>query len=81
MEIIETTEDRWFRWDSLINQKKYFEVVKEFDLLFMKNNDLLTIGDLVRRDEALDFMGVISFNKEKAKKTEVKKYGSRRGKY
>jgi hypothetical protein len=78
---METTESRWFRWDMLINEKKYIQVIKEFDLLIANKNNSLTFGDLVRRDEALDSIGVISFTKERAKKTEVVESESRRGKY
>lgn len=78
---METAESRWFRWDMLINEKKYIQVIKEFDLLITNKKNSLTFGDLVRRDEALEFIGVISFTKERAKKTEVMENGSRRGKY
>ena len=78
---METAESRWFRWDMLINEKKYIQVIKEFDLLITNKKNSLTFGDLVRRDEALEFVGVISFTKERAKKTEVMESGSRRGKY
>jgi hypothetical protein len=77
---METTEERWLRWDGLIIEKKYLQVAKEFDLLFLKKVNL-TIGDLVRRDEALELMGVASFSKEKAKKQEViDRDGFRKGK-
>lgn len=77
---METTEERWFRWDTLINEKKYLQVAKEFDLLYAKKV-YLTIGDLVRRDEALENMGIFSIVKERVKRQEkVKKYESRRGK-
>ena len=78
---METAESRWFRWDMLINEKKYIQVIKEFDLLITNKKNSLTFGDLVRRDEALEFIGVISFTKERAKKTEVMENGSSRGKY
>jgi hypothetical protein len=78
---METTEQRWFRWDVLINEKKYIELVKEFDLLFAKKTANLTFGDLVRRDQALKALGIISFSEEKAKKTEGMRRESRRGKY
>lgn len=78
---METVEERWFRWDGLINEKKHIQVVKEFDLLFSKKTTSLTIGDLVRRDQALKALGVISFSEEKAKKTEGIRRESRRGKH
>jgi len=71
---LETTEERWTRWDKLLNDNKYTEVISEFDSCFNKKEQLL-IGDLVRREQALEALGVISFNKEKAK------YESRRRKY
>lgn len=78
---METSEERWTRWGDLIKQKKYIKVVKEFDSLIANKGHLLTIGDLVRRDEALEFIGVISFTKERAKKMEEIEHESRRGKY
>lgn len=65
----ETTEERWKRWDILINEKKYIEVIKEFDSMLNKKG-LLKIGDLVRRDDALELIGVSSLSKEKVKKHE-----------
>lgn len=76
---METTKERWNRWNVLMNEKKYLQIVKEFDLLLHKQANL-TIGDLLIRDEALEFMGVIPFSKEKAKKEEVK-HELRRGKH
>jgi hypothetical protein len=78
---METTEERWFRWDILINEKQYIQIVKEFDLLFAKKTANLTLGDLVRRDQALKALGIISFSEEKAKKREGIKREFRRGKY
>jgi hypothetical protein len=71
---LETTEERWSRWDKLLNENKYTEVISEFDSSFNKKEQLL-IGDLVRREQALEALGVISFNKEKVK------YESRKRKY
>lgn len=62
----ETSEERWLRWDKLLNENKYTEVISEFDSCFNKKERLL-VGDLVRREQALEALGVISFNKEKAK--------------
>jgi hypothetical protein len=75
----ETAEQRWSRWDGFLSQSKFVEVVTEFDRCFKAKEHLL-IGDLVRRDQALDALGVISFSKEKAKKEENKR-GFRRGKF
>jgi hypothetical protein len=57
----ETTEQRWYRWDVMINEHKYQEVVQEFDIM-LKNRVNPTLGDLVRRDQALELMGVISLS-------------------
>jgi hypothetical protein len=76
---METTEERWLRWDELINKKKYIQLIKEFDSLYAKKVHL-TIGDLVRRDEALEFVGIPSIVKERVKRQEVRPHGSRRGK-
>jgi hypothetical protein len=88
METIEEREKKYFKqeerekkWDGLIAEKKYVEVVKEFDLLWAKNRHDLTFYDLVRRDQALKALGVISFIEESAKKKEGAKRESRRGKY
>jgi hypothetical protein len=78
---METTEERWYRWDVLINEKKYIQVVKEFDSLFAKRLSALTFGDLIRRDKALKAVGIISFSEEKAKKIEGANLESRRGKH
>lgn len=67
----ETTEERWKRWDVLIIEQKYTELVKEFDSMLTKKGSL-KIGDLVRRDDALELMGVISLSREKAKKHEIR---------
>jgi CRISPR/Cas system CMR-associated protein Cmr5 small subunit len=79
--MMETSEDRCLRWDKLISEKKYAKVVKEFDSMIATRGHLLTVGDLVKRDEALEKMGVISFTKERAKKMEEMERESRRGKY
>ena len=77
---METIEERWFRWDKLMNDKKYIQIIKEFDSLYAKKADL-KIGDLIRRDEALESIGVASIVKERVKRQEeVKQHGSRRGK-
>lgn len=76
----ESTEERWFRWDKMLNNGKHAEMIEEFDELF-KIKRMVVVGDLVRREQALEELGVISFNKEKAKKEQRGfVYGSRRGK-
>lgn len=56
----ETTEERWYRWDMLIQKGDYYSVVKEFDELLLKKK--VVLGDLIKRDEALDLMGVLSLS-------------------
>jgi hypothetical protein len=56
----ETTEERWLRWDTLIAKKDYCTVVQEFDKLLASKK--VVLGDLVRRDEALELMGVVSLS-------------------
>lgn len=53
-------EKRWLRWDILINEKNYIQVVKEFDEIIRTNEPL--IGDLIRRDDALHYLGVASLS-------------------
>lgn len=65
----ELPEDRWFRWDNMLNKGEHVLLLKEFDILFNKKKAIL-VGDLVRREQALEELGVISFNKEKFKKEE-----------
>jgi hypothetical protein len=52
-----TIEKRYYKWDKLIIEKEYEKVVLEFDKL-IKQNKTLTIGDLIRRNDALELMGV-----------------------
>ena len=65
---METPKQRWFRWNRMILDKKYIEVVKEFDHIFNHKKESLTIGDVVIRDQALGFIGVVSLIEEKTKK-------------
>ena len=71
-----TVEERWFRWDKLINSGDYNIVVDEFDLM-IKKRERIVFGDLIRRDDALELMGVISLSpnamfKRKEEKNEFK---------
>lgn len=66
----ETPEERWKRWDVLIIEQKYIELIKEFDSMLNKGS--LKIGDLVRRDDALELIGVIPLSREKEKKHEIR---------
>jgi hypothetical protein len=55
----ETIEQRWYRWDIMLNDQKYEEVIKEFDYM-LKNKQEINLGDLARRDQALESIGVLS---------------------
>jgi hypothetical protein len=54
-------QERWFRWDKLINNKEYKTVVKEFDDMLVKEEEVV-VGDLIRRDDALELMGIVSLS-------------------
>jgi hypothetical protein len=55
----ETIEQKWYRWDKMLNDHKYEEVIKEFDSM-LKNKQEVNLGDLARRDQALESIGVLS---------------------
>lgn len=57
----ESIEKRWYRWDKMMNQERYLEVIEEFDSMIAKGHTL-TIGDLVRRDQSLQEINVVSLN-------------------
>jgi len=63
----ESVNQRWYRWDKLANDNKHDEIVKEFDEMLRKNIKV-TVGDLARRDMALEEMGVMSLSKNALKK-------------
>lgn len=50
---------RWYKWDKWYNNGKFDKIVEEFDQL-LKNNEIICAGDLVRRDTALEAMGIVS---------------------
>lgn len=54
-------QDKWERWNKLMIEEKYIVIVKEFDDMIRKK-EMITIGDLVTRDQALEEMGVISLS-------------------
>lgn len=54
--VLEKIELRWLRWDKMLNNKEYEIVIKEFDQLLSKNQ--VVVGDYVRRNQALDELGV-----------------------
>lgn len=57
----ETVSQRWYRWDKLANDGKQSEIIAEFDEMLRKNQKI-TVGDLVRRDNALEEMGIASIS-------------------
>jgi hypothetical protein len=59
-------DKRWLRWDILINEGNYIQVVKEFDKMITIEEPL--IGDLIRRDDALEYLGVASLSARAIKK-------------
>lgn len=52
---------RWDRWNVLIMKKKYLQLIKEFDKM-VHNREKVTFGDLILRDQALEFIGVASLS-------------------
>ena len=56
-------DKRWLRWDIMINEGNYISVIEEFDEI-IKNNGRVVMGDLVRRNHALEFMGVASLSEK-----------------
>ena len=53
----ETTEERWYRWDVWANEGKFDKIIKEFDEM-VKNYTKFAVGDLVRRNDALEMVGI-----------------------
>lgn len=70
----ESVNERWVRWDKLASNEKHEEIVLEFDRM-LKKKEKITVGDLVRRDNALESIGVISLSPSVLEK---KGYGKRR---
>ena len=54
-------QDKWERWNKLMAEEDYIVIVKEFDDIIRKKQNI-TVGDLVIRDQALEEMGVISLS-------------------
>jgi len=54
-------QDKWERWNKLMIEEKYIVIVKEFDDMIRKKQNI-TVGDLIIRDQALEEMGVISLS-------------------
>jgi hypothetical protein len=59
--MIETVEERWFRWDVMMNEDKFEDVVKEFDNMIVRRIRV-AVGDLIRRDQCLEELGIISLS-------------------
>ena len=57
----ETIEERWFRWDVMMNENKFQDVVREFDNMLVKKMRVV-VGDMIRRDQCLEELGVISLS-------------------
>ena len=55
----ETIEQRWYRWDKMLNEERFQEVIREFDSMLRAKKEI-NLGDLARRDQALDAIGVLS---------------------
>ena len=54
-------EERWYKWDILMNKGEFEQVVREFDNMIIKQERLL-VGDMIRRDQCLEEMGIISLS-------------------
>ena len=54
-------QDKWERWNKLMIEEKYIVIIKEFDDM-IREKEMITVGDLVIRDQALEEMGVISLS-------------------
>lgn len=54
-------ELRWFKWNKLIIDEKYSQVVEDFDKM-VKDGTKISVGDVVLRDQALELMGVLSIS-------------------
>lgn len=54
-------ESRWFRWNRLIIDKNYKQVIEEFDKM-VKDGSQICVGDVVLRNQVLELMGVLSIN-------------------
>lgn len=50
-------EMRWFKWDRLMNENKAAQVVEEFDSM-VKSGKKVVVGDVVRREQALEMMDI-----------------------
>lgn len=71
----ETINERWLRWDKLLNDEKPDEVVKDFDRM-LRSNKRIVVGDLVRRDQALEMMGVVSMSQNAMQLRKAAKHGN-----
>lgn len=78
----ETIEQRWYRWDTMLNEERFQEVIREFDSMLRAKKEI-NLGDLARRDQALDAIGVLSIKSSitlKRKSDEYKRTTGRKQK-
>jgi hypothetical protein len=59
----ERIKDRWYRWDVMMNEGNAVEVIKECDAM-IRNKQSIVLGDMVRRSQALEMIGVLIFKKD-----------------
>lgn len=62
-------EMRWYKWDRLMIDQNAHQVVQEFDEMVKKGQQVV-VGDIARRDQALEMMGVGSISPLKRKKND-----------
>jgi len=55
-------DERWLKWDKMYNDGQYIEIIKEFDQM-LKNKEKIVIGDLLRRDHALQEVNITPISK------------------
>ena len=60
-------EMRWYKWDRLMINQNAHQVVQEFDEMITKGQRVV-VGDIVRRDQALEMMGIGSISPLKRKR-------------
>ena len=55
-------EDRWLKWDKMINEERYVDVVREFDDRLFRC-ERVVVGDMIRRDDCLKALGISPIRK------------------
>jgi len=76
--VLETIQERWLRWDKCLNNEQPEIVVEEFDKM-LKNKNIIVVGDLVRRDHALEMMGVVSMSQNAIEMRKAASEGGKNG--